>query len=452
MNPIDVMRQITGTTEAAANSTIVSWAKKVGELFPDMASYCAQYTSSTIAWCGESMGYCMAMCGIRPPYDPSDDMGSFFYALSWRGFGVPVTSPQPGDVLVFAWAGGGHHVTFYESTQGSSYVCRGGNQSDSVRLSTFPASSCIAIRRPPAVSAIPVTAPIGAPVTMHSGITATMFGGSSDPNTSAYDGHVITDTELGVALPYHFKGARPQVRVWKDSRSVICSIVDVGPWNTNDPYWQTNARPQAESGTDMSGRHTNLAGIDLTPAAAKILGIDGKGIVSWEFVDDTPAQKEPTPVAQIDINAILAAIQPQIQALIQQAVAQAAANAAPPAASVPVVIAPPPIVAPTAPVQITMASTIAHIEPVLTLFNKSIAGFIPPPYNLIPLGLAGVGHIIAASSGQVQATPDSIGQAVNDIAQAGLGGLHAGGINLPPWLTAVLGALHPVATVDPAAK
>jgi hypothetical protein len=140
-------------------------------------------------------------------------------------------------------------------------------------------------------------------------------------------------------------------------------------------------------------------------------------------------------VAQIDINAILAAIQPQIQALIQQAVAQAAANAVPPAASVPVVIAPPPIVAPTAPVQITMASTIAHIEPVLTLFNKSIAGFIPPPYNLIPLGLAGVGHIIAASSGQVQATPDSIGQAVNDIAQAGLGG-----------------ALHPVATVDPAAK
>lgn len=115
------------------------------------------------------------------------------------------------------------------------------------------------------------------------GITATVFGGSSDPNTSAYDSHPISDTELGVALPYRFPAPIPRVRVYANGKSVDCSIVDVGPWNINDPYWETGSRPQAESGTDKNSRETNLAGIDLTPAAAKAIGIQGKGIVDWEF-------------------------------------------------------------------------------------------------------------------------------------------------------------------------
>lgn len=119
-----------------------------------------------------------------------------------------------------------------------------------------------------------------------SNIVATVFAGHADPNTSAYDGHLIDDQELGVALPCRFFGSRPKVRVTNSAtqRSVECTIVDVGPWNIHDPYWETNGRPQAEGGTDMSGRKTNLAGIDLTPAAAAALGIAGKGKVDWEFV------------------------------------------------------------------------------------------------------------------------------------------------------------------------
>jgi hypothetical protein len=71
--------------------------------------------------------------------------------------------------------------------------------------------------------------------------------------------------------------------------SVNCDIVDVGPWNTNDPYWQTGARPQAESGTDTTGRKTNKAGIDLTLAAAQAINLDGKGLVDWEFITIPPA-------------------------------------------------------------------------------------------------------------------------------------------------------------------
>ena len=73
--------------------------------------------------------------------------------------------------------------------------------------------------------------------------------------------------------------------MWNGTKSVVCNVVDVGPWNTNDPYWQTGARPEAESGVDNTGRRTNLAGIDLTPAAAAAVDIAGKDIVAWEFVD-----------------------------------------------------------------------------------------------------------------------------------------------------------------------
>lgn len=125
-------------------------------------------------------------------------------------------------------------------------------------------------------------------------IVATEFGGRTDPNNSAYDNHFIDDDEFGVALPFRFKGERPAVRVFKDGKSVVCEIIDVGPWNINDPYWETGSRPQAETGTDNTGRHTNKAGIDLTPAAAQAIGLNGLGKVDWEFVGAEPIIIPPT--------------------------------------------------------------------------------------------------------------------------------------------------------------
>lgn len=126
---------------------------------------------------------------------------------------------------------------------------------------------------------------------MQTKIIATVFGGGDDQQSSAYGGKV-DGASFGVALPFHFQGDRPEVRVTnvRTGVSIECEIVDVGPWNgrtpkTSDPYWETGARPQAESGHDLIGRKTNHAGIDLTPAAAKALGIDGKGTVNWEFTD-----------------------------------------------------------------------------------------------------------------------------------------------------------------------
>ena len=120
-------------------------------------------------------------------------------------------------------------------------------------------------------------------------IKATVFGGAADRNVSAYSGKLLNDTDLYVALPARIHGPRRKVKVTNHndhSKSAIASIEDVGPWNTNDPYWAGNRRPQAEVGIDMRGRTTNGAGIDLSPALARALGIDGMGYVDWEFVGE----------------------------------------------------------------------------------------------------------------------------------------------------------------------
>ena len=142
---------------------------------------------------------------------------------------------------------------------------------------------------PPVVVPVPPVTPTPTPqpaARLFTGITATVFGGKADRNTSAYDGHLIDDDEFGVALPMRFSKPTPLVEVSPAGKNewTKAATVDVGPWNTADNYPLTGARPQAESGTDMAGRKTNRAGIDLTPALAKKVGIDGKGLVDWRFV------------------------------------------------------------------------------------------------------------------------------------------------------------------------
>jgi hypothetical protein len=119
-------------------------------------------------------------------------------------------------------------------------------------------------------------------------ISATVFGGEADYNVSAYNENmVLNDVDFYVALPDRIEGERPRVLVVnvETNRAAIAMIEDVGPWNTDDPYWQTNTRPQAENGTDEKGRETNGAGIDLSPALAAAIGIDGMGLVDWDFWD-----------------------------------------------------------------------------------------------------------------------------------------------------------------------
>lgn len=124
------------------------------------------------------------------------------------------------------------------------------------------------------------------PVGVNHSIKATVFGYPGDENhprtPSAYGGYVDPD-KLQCALPYHFTGTRKKVRITNlsNGKSVVAEINDVGPWVSltgQDPYWEKGARPKSETTPG-----TNKAAIDLTPAAAKAIGIDGSGYVDWQF-------------------------------------------------------------------------------------------------------------------------------------------------------------------------
>ena len=131
-------------------------------------------------------------------------------------------------------------------------------------------------------------------------IKCSVFGGSSDPNNSAYPPYdAITDEEMGVALPNKFQGELPLVLVHHlaTGREVVCRIRDLGPWMTDDDYWERNRRPLAETCHENQmalprgpneGRVPNGAGIDITPAAARAIGLTGMGQVSWRFVPPDP--------------------------------------------------------------------------------------------------------------------------------------------------------------------
>lgn len=127
----------------------------------------------------------------------------------------------------------------------------------------------------------------------YTNITATVFSGPGDKldnSLSAYGGRVDHNA-FGVALPFKFQGKRRKVRVFHKGRSEIASIVDRGPHNLNDDYWNTAAgRPRVEAQYIAGARSENGkvprndAGIDLTPGLARAIGLVGKGKVDWEFV------------------------------------------------------------------------------------------------------------------------------------------------------------------------
>jgi RHS repeat-associated protein len=96
------------------------------------------------------------------------------------------------------------------------------------------------------------------------------------------NGHIIKNEDLFVALPSR-KGLNKKVQLRYGNTILEAPVWDVGPWNTKDPYWLSGARPQSETGQDLFGRKTNKAGIDLSNAAFKDLGLKTNDWIEWRF-------------------------------------------------------------------------------------------------------------------------------------------------------------------------
>lgn len=94
---------------------------------------------------------------------------------------------------------------------------------------------------------------------------------------------VIRADSMFVALP-HPRALRKMVEVRYRDLAVVVPVLDVGPWNTDDAYWETDARPATERGQGKYRRPVNRAGIDLSDAVFAALGMRDNDYVEWRFV------------------------------------------------------------------------------------------------------------------------------------------------------------------------
>jgi hypothetical protein len=94
---------------------------------------------------------------------------------------------------------------------------------------------------------------------------------------------VIRADSMFVALPDRSALGRT-VEVRYRERSIAVPVLDVGPWNIDDAYWERDARPASERGRGFYRTPVNTAGIDLSDAVFAALGLPDNDVVEWRFV------------------------------------------------------------------------------------------------------------------------------------------------------------------------
>lgn len=171
---------------------------------------------------------------------------------------------------------------------------------NSICLAIAESIANIKVEQPAAPAQPPTEHPVNEPEDFpahQTNIKCSVFGGSKDPNDSAYPPYnKISDTEVSCALPWRFQGERPLVRIRNvgNGQEAIARIRDVGPWLIDDNYWQLGTRPLAEMcfvdkvplpRGPHKGKVGNGAGIDITPGCAKAIGLSGMGFVDWMFAE-----------------------------------------------------------------------------------------------------------------------------------------------------------------------
>ena len=86
-----------------------------------------------------------------------------------------------------------------------------------------------------------------------------------------------------VALP-HPKALGRMVEIRHGERTVVAEVLDVGPWNIDDAYWEHDDRPASERGRGVFRTPVNRAGIDLSDPVFAELDMRDNDVVEWRFV------------------------------------------------------------------------------------------------------------------------------------------------------------------------
>jgi len=123
---------------ATANQRIVEYLKSAGVDGAD---------GDEIPWCSAFVNWCYIQAGLK-------GVGSYGLkfpglARTWLGWGIPVITPQLGDVAVFrrgttTWQG---HVGHYLYRSAGQVSVLGGNQGDMVSIAKYSESDVLGFRR-----------------------------------------------------------------------------------------------------------------------------------------------------------------------------------------------------------------------------------------------------------------------------------------------------------------
>lgn len=96
-----------------------------------------------IPWCSSFVNWCMKKAGVKGTGSAA--------AISWASWGQRLTEPREGCVVVIrqrqkgtdqaTGSSSGNHVAFFQKIQDGRIYLLGGNQSDSVKVSSFGLAS-----------------------------------------------------------------------------------------------------------------------------------------------------------------------------------------------------------------------------------------------------------------------------------------------------------------------
>src|SRR5262245_45974795 len=155
---LQAMRSATGIAEVegpGSNPKIIAMRDYIIQKFPEQREYALLFQDDDTAWCGLAAAWAMANADISGPFG-KDDTSRWMWALSWADDDnyEPLDEPVLGCVCVFERSGGGH-VSLYESTSGSNYMVRGGNQGNAVTFAAYAKSGCVGLFWPKAGGPMP---------------------------------------------------------------------------------------------------------------------------------------------------------------------------------------------------------------------------------------------------------------------------------------------------------
>ena len=136
-NIIEIASKEIGVKEAqgnANNERILQYAKEAGF---------KKYKSDASHWCSLFVNWCAEQADLERSYS----LG----ARSWLRVGIPVTQPEPGDIVIFwrvakdSWQG--HVGIFNGYARNGRIYCLGGNQGDQVSISARTEDNLLGFRR-----------------------------------------------------------------------------------------------------------------------------------------------------------------------------------------------------------------------------------------------------------------------------------------------------------------